>query len=112
MEAGSDPIAAQAPAAADAPVFPEEATRVSGRRFLAHFVDGVLLSLSIFLLIPFGLISDALFAISILLWLTVGHVAYFVLTQRGDGQSPGKQMAGIKVVDASGAVPDQAALIK
>jgi uncharacterized RDD family membrane protein YckC len=47
-----------------------------------------------------------------ILWFTVIHVAYFVLTQRAGGQSPGKRWAHIRVVDAMGRTPDSTALVQ
>lgn len=46
------------------------------------------------------------------IWLTVGVVAYYVLTQRRNGRSPGKALVGIRVVDAQGDTPSTGALIR
>jgi uncharacterized RDD family membrane protein YckC len=43
---------------------------------------------------------------------TVGQVAYYVLTQRRHGHTPGKRLAGIRVVDRNGDVPSTGALVK
>jgi len=95
------------------PVFSEDDAHVSGRRFWAHFVDSVVLSAILFvLIIPAAIISDILIIVVFVLWFTVVHVAYFVLTQRGDGQSPGKRLARIRVVDGMGRTPDAAALAR
>jgi uncharacterized RDD family membrane protein YckC len=95
------------------PPFTPEQTHVSVRRFLAHLVDGIVYTvLWIIALIPAAIISDILLVVVLVGGLTVGHVAYFVLTQRGDGRSPGKGMMGIRVVDEHGAVPSQGALVR
>jgi uncharacterized RDD family membrane protein YckC len=104
-----------------APSFGEEATRVSGRRFLAHFVDGLLYSFAaLAALIPFFVLAAfvdspvtmVLYVVAIVAILTVGHIWFLVLLHRGDGRSPGKKAAGIRVVDAQGQVPSNAALWK
>jgi len=95
------------------PVFAEEATRVSARRYIAHLADGVVATLLFLVVaIPAAIVSDALLGIVFLLFITVGQVAYFVLFQRGSGKSPGKRLVGIRVVDAAGAVPSTGALVK
>jgi uncharacterized RDD family membrane protein YckC len=95
------------------PVFPQEATRVSGRRFIAHLADGVVATLLfVVLAIPAAVVSDAMLAIVLALYLTVGQVAYFVLLQRGSGRTPGKRLVRIRVVDASGATPGTGALVR
>lgn len=53
-----------------------------------------------------------LIVIVLVLWFTAGHVAYLVLTQRGRGQSPGKRVAGLRVVDRAGEPPGSAALVR
>jgi uncharacterized RDD family membrane protein YckC len=95
-------------------VFDQEATRVSGRRFWAHFVDGVLLTIIlVVLLIPATATgSNTLTALVLVAWFTVVQVAYYVLLARKDGRTPGKRLAGIRVVTADGKVPTQAALVK
>lgn len=100
-------------AASVTPVFSEDDAHVSGRRFWAHFVDSVVLSAILFVLIlPAAIISDILIIVVFVLWFTVVHVAYFVVTQRSGGQSPGKRLANIRVVDAMGRTPDSAALVR
>jgi uncharacterized RDD family membrane protein YckC len=95
------------------PTFPPEATRVSVRRYIAHFADGVLVTLLfIVLAVPAAIVSDAALAIVFVLWLTVGQVVYFVLVQRGSGRSPGKRLVGLRVVDARGETPDTGALVR
>jgi uncharacterized RDD family membrane protein YckC len=95
------------------PSFPAERTRVSGRRYVAHLADGVVyLLIFVVLLVPGAIWSDALLAIELVLLLTVGQVAYYVLTQRGSGRSPGKRLVGIRVVDAEGRPPGTGALVK
>jgi uncharacterized RDD family membrane protein YckC len=93
-------------------------TRVSGRRYVAHFVDGVLFTIMFLLaivvvgLLPSGTLGDVLLWATLVLGFTVGQVAYYVLTQRRDGQTPGKRLVGIRVVDERGAVPSTDALVK
>lgn len=96
----------------EVPIAPED-TRISGRRYLAHVIDGViLLIVLVVLLIPTLALSGAAGAVVLLLWLGPIHVAYFVLTARGDGQTPGKKAASIRVVDADGQAPGTGALVK
>jgi uncharacterized RDD family membrane protein YckC len=94
-------------------------TRVSGRRYLAHWLDStqfVVLFLILVVLVgsvlPEGDTSDAVFVAVLVLGFTVGQVAYYVLTQRRHGRTPGKRLAGIRVVDRQGGVPGTGALIK
>ena len=95
-----------------------DSTRVSGRRFVAHFVDGVLfavlflVALLIVGLLPDSAVADVLLGATFVLGLTVGQVAYYVVTQRRKGRTPGKRLVGIRVVDADGAVPTTGALVK
>lgn len=99
--------------AAGEPPFTPEATPVSGRRFIAHLADGVVYTLFwILAIIPAAILSDVLLLIVLIVGLTVGHVAYFVFTQRRDGRSPGKHLAGIRVVDERGGVPSPGALAR
>lgn len=99
--------------ASGAPSFTAEATHVSGRRFVAHLADNVIYTLFwIVAIIPAAILSDALLVIVLITGLTVGQVAYFVITQRRDGRSPGKHLAGIRVVDEHGGVPSQGALAR
>ena len=94
-------------------MFPSEASHVSGRRFVAHLADGVIFTFVLFIgAVPIALASDVALIAYLVLASTAGHVAYFVATQRNDGQTPGKRIAGIKVVDATGAVPTVAALVR
>jgi uncharacterized RDD family membrane protein YckC len=93
--------------------FQPEATHHSFKRYLAHFVDGLLIgAIGVVLLIPASIISNAAAVIVLVLWVTVIPFAYYVLTQRRSGQSPGKGMAGLKVVDRDGAVPTTGALVR
>ena len=86
---------------------------MSGRRYVAHLADGVVyLVIFAVLLIPGAIWSDVILAIELVLLLTVGQVAYYVLTQRGTGRSPGKRLVGIRVVDAEGRPPSTGALVK
>lgn len=72
--------------------FPREMTRVSGRRILAHLADGVIyLLLWLVFAVPAALISGAALIVALIL-LFPGQIAYYVLTQRRDGQSPGKRL--------------------
>lgn len=114
ITAGSAPFDA-------APSISEEATRVSGRRFLAHFVDGILYSFAaIAAMIPFfalaalvdSTVTMVLYVVAAVAVFTVGHIWFLVVLHRRDGQSPGKKAAGIRVVDANGQAPDNAALWK
>jgi uncharacterized RDD family membrane protein YckC len=96
------------------PVFGQEATRVSGRRFWAHVVDGVLLTVVLVLVLaPVAATNSSVLTVLVFLaWFTVGHVAYFVLLARNDGRTPGKRVLGIRIVTGDGGVPSQAALVK
>lgn len=94
-------------------------TRVSGRRYLAHWLDSTLfgvLFLAFIVLVgsalPEGDASTVVFVVMAVLAFTVGQVAYYVLTQRRHGRTPGKRLAGIRVVDAHGEVPTTGALVK
>jgi uncharacterized RDD family membrane protein YckC len=62
--------------------------------------------------LPDSTVTDVLFGVVLVVAVTVGQVAYYVLTQRRTGQSPGKRLAGIKVVDATGGVPTTKQLVK
>jgi uncharacterized RDD family membrane protein YckC len=95
-----------------APVSPE-ATHVSGRRYLAHALDGVLITIAlVVLIVPAAIFSNTILAIVIVLWLVFGQFAYYVLTQRGSGRSPGKRAFGIRIVDEHGGTPSTEALVK
>jgi uncharacterized RDD family membrane protein YckC len=98
---------------AGGPAFSVERTRVSGRRFVAHVVDGTLYTvLFVLLILVAGATNDAILAATLVLGLTVLHVAYFVVLQRPKGRTPGKALVGIRVVDATGQVPTTGALFK
>ena len=94
------------------------ATRVSGRRLVAHFVDGtiytVLFIVAILVvgMLPDSTVGDVVLGATLVLGLTVGQVAYYVLFQRRHGRTPGKRLAGIRVVDRHGGVPGTGALVK
>jgi uncharacterized RDD family membrane protein YckC len=94
------------------------ATHVSGRRLVAHFVDGtiytVLFIVAVLLvgMLPESTVGDVLLGATLVLGLTAGQVAYYVLCQRHGGRTPGKRLVGIKVVDRHGAVPSAGALVK
>src|SRR4051812_9803675 len=94
-------------------------TRVSGRRYLAHWLDSTLfgvLFLAFVVLVgtalPEGDASTVVFVVLTVLAFTVGQVAYYVLTQRRHGHTPGKRLARIRVVDRHGGVPSTGALVK
>jgi uncharacterized RDD family membrane protein YckC len=98
-------------------VTPDE-TRISGRRFLAHLVDGMLYTMLFVIAIvacaalPRGTFGSVVFIVVVLIaMLTVVHVAFFVELQVRSGQTPGKRLAGVKVVDGGGS-PSRAALVK
>jgi uncharacterized RDD family membrane protein YckC len=59
-----------------------------------------------------GSTTDAIFIATLVLGLTVFHLAYFVLLQRRSGRTPGKRLVGIRVVDAAGGVPGTGALVR
>lgn len=64
------------------------------------------------LVILAALISDVVLAIALVLLLTVGQVAFYVLAHGRSGRSPGKRLVGLRVVDAHGRPPDTGALVK
>jgi uncharacterized RDD family membrane protein YckC len=95
------------------PAFSAERTRVSGRRFVAHLVDGTLyMVLFLLLILVAGATNDVVLVLTFVLGLTVLHIAYFVVLQRPKGRTPGKALVGIRVVDATGQVPTTGALVK
>ena len=95
------------------PAFSAERTRVSGRRFVAHIVDGTLYTvLFVLLILVAGATNDVVLVLAFVLGLTVLHVAYFVVLQRPKGRTPGKALVRIRVVDATGQVPTTGALVK
>jgi uncharacterized RDD family membrane protein YckC len=95
------------------PVFSASRTRVSGRRFVAHLVDGVLYTiLFVLLILVAGATNDVILALALVLGLTVLHVGYFVVLHRRTGRTPGKALVRIRVVDATGGVPPTGALVK
>lgn len=93
-------------------------TRVSVRRYLAHWLDSTIFIVLFLLLLvlvgslPDGEAADAFLVAVAVLGFTVGQVAYYVLTQRRHGRTPGKRLAGIRVVDRHGNVPTAGALVK
>lgn len=110
---GPAPIESAATTAGEQLAFPEKATWVMTRRALAHFADGLLFTLVfVALLIPTAAVSSVLATIVVVLFVLPGPVAYYVLTQRESGRSPGKRLAGIRVVDAEGRVPSIGALVR
>jgi len=92
--------------------FPPRATHISGRRAIAHLIDGLIYGIGVGIVAAIaGLLSDVALGIVFLLSIP-GVVAFYVLTQRKSGRSPGKKMMVIKVVDKEGAVPDTGALVR
>jgi uncharacterized RDD family membrane protein YckC len=101
----------EAPASGSETSFSPESTHHSFKRYLAHFVDGVLIGvIVVIVLIPASAISSGALVVALILALTVIPFGYYVLTQRGSGQSPGKAMVRLRVVDRSGATPTTGAL--
>jgi uncharacterized RDD family membrane protein YckC len=100
------------------PTVDPEDTRVSGRRFVAHMLDGVLYAIVFVVLLllvgtlPEGTATDVAVGVVLVLGLTALHVAYFVVLQRRNGRTPGKALARIRVVDERGGVPSTGALVK
>ena len=62
--------------------------------------------------LPEGPVADAVLVAVLVLGLTAGQVAYFVVTQRRGGRSPGKFLTRIRVVDEHGRTPGTGALIR
>lgn len=95
-------------------ILSEEATRVTGRRVLAHLVDGLVFSLAAaVIVVPVALTgSNLALGITFLVVAFLGPIPYYVLSQRRTGQSPGKRLMGIKVVGADGATPSSGALLR
>ena len=93
-------------------------TRVSGRRYLAHWLDSTIFAVLFLILVvlagmlPDGGAADVVFGAVLVLGFTAGQLAYYVLTQRRHGRTPGKRLAGIRVVDRNGNVPTTGALVK
>ncbi len=97
----------------EALAFSRESTHVSGKRYVAHLIDGIVFwLLAIVPLVVAAVLSNAALAIVLVFLLIPGPVVYFVLTERRSGRSPGKHLVGIRVVTASGAVPSDMALVK
>ena len=93
-------------------------TRVSGRRFIAHWVDGLLITIllvgAVLLvgMLPEGTLGDIALGATFVLGLTVGQLSYYVLSQRRNGRTPGKWLVRIRVVDAAGRTPTTRQLVK
>jgi len=101
------------PRAAGAGGVTEESTRVTGRRIIAHVVDGLIIALiALVLLELLRQVSDVAAVVVYLLALLPGQVLYWVLTQRKTGQSPGKKLCRIKVVDQLGNTPTVPNLVR
>jgi uncharacterized RDD family membrane protein YckC len=62
--------------------------------------------------LPDTTLGSVAFVVVLVAMLTVVHVAYFVELQVRTGQTPGKRIAGIKVVDAGGGTPSRSALMR
>jgi len=84
----------------DSPVFGEEATHISGRRFLAHAIDGVMV-----VVIAIGIAVPALIIESAAGEGTAGSVATALSTAL-------LVAAGLRVVTADGGIPSRGALWK
>jgi uncharacterized RDD family membrane protein YckC len=99
------------------PAHPERDARVGpplrGPR-LGRTIYTVLFLIAILLVgaLPDSRPGDVAIGATLVLELTVGQVAYYVLTQRRHGRTPGKRLVGIRVVDRHGAVPTTRALVK
>ena len=96
-----------------------EATRVSFRRYLAHLLDTALYGLAFVLLLVAvsavpsqGRIGDYVLWVVLVVGLTVGQVAFYVVLHGRTGRTPGKRLAGIRVVDAEGRPPSRGALVR
>jgi uncharacterized RDD family membrane protein YckC len=93
--------------------FPAERTHISGRRYIAHAADGLLIGLIVLLLlIPASLGPSALLFAVFVSGFIVVPFAYYVLTQRGTGRSPGKRLVSLRIVDANGSPPSTGALVR
>ena len=102
--------------------FESSRTHVSVRRYLAHFIDGLLYTVALIALILVaalvggdligGTVGTVIYVAAIVLGLTVGHAWFLVILHGSSGRSPGKRAAGIRVVDAQGNVPSRAAMWK
>lgn len=76
------------------------------------FLVAFLLLTELLAAIPSDTVVDVGIGAIIVLGLTVGHVAYFVLQERRNGRTLGKRMVGIRVIDGQGAVPSTRGLVK
>ena len=101
--------------------FQSERTHVSVRRYLAHFVDGLLYGVAVFAFVFAavyigesigGAAGDALYIGSVAIALTIGHAWFLVVLHGKSGRSPGKRLAGIRVVDAQGNAPTRSQMWK
>jgi uncharacterized RDD family membrane protein YckC len=87
-------------------VFPAESTHHSVRRYIAHAADGVLIGIIfVVFLIPASIGPSAVLFGVVIAGFTLLPFAYYVLTQRRTGQSPGKAMMGLRIVDSGGRPP-------
>ena len=95
----------------DEPIFPSEDTHIS-RRFLAHWIDGVVVTLIFVVLLALFLALESagglLAAVLATLFAFValgGHLRWFVRQESRDGFTVGKRAFGIRVVTAELGVP-------
>jgi uncharacterized RDD family membrane protein YckC len=100
---------------------PAEATHVSGRRFVAHIVDGVV-GLVVIVAASFvggialgvigGDVGSAVAVLVLVAGIAFALVGYYVVTQRRNGKTIGKALCGIRVITADGGVPSTGACVK
>jgi uncharacterized RDD family membrane protein YckC len=100
--------------ARNAPDFDSSVSHVSGRRLFAHWIDGiVIVALAVVPALALSAVTD----VNALDWpvtvfMLLIYVPYFALTQAKNGQSPGKRVCGIRVVDRHRQVPGRRALMR
>jgi uncharacterized RDD family membrane protein YckC len=93
------------------PGFLADETHVSGRRLIAHWIDGFLIAV-ITVVLVFFFVPTRDGHVAFVFGGYLVSLAYFVGLQRRDGRTPGKRLCGLRVVDVSGRTPDSAALVK
>lgn len=95
------------------PVFAPDDTHVSGRRLLAHLIDGVIQAVVI-LAVTASAGATGADALVLLAYAAsiVFALAYYVVLERRDGTTPGKRAVDLIVVDAAGQVPGTGALVR
>jgi uncharacterized RDD family membrane protein YckC len=103
------------------PRFPERRTHHSVRRYVAHLMDGTIYTICVLVgtgalvgvaSIVSSALADAVLVLGIVVYFSVGQVAYYTLTQRRTGRSPGKQATRLRVVTAEGLIPPRGALVR